>query len=362
MATLFKWADDRFDLSVRWLRCVIRSWKPDVIHSLPLNVGGKLARLALESIPMEERPKWVASAWGSDLYLGVDAPDERENIEYILLHCDAFFADCRRDRQLAVDAGLDKRKLALADAVPGVGGLDLDLFSRIRSSARDRDVIIVPKAFDRPLATRVMPILEALRIADERLEGFEIHLLMCNEAAETWMRRMPESLRRKCRCHPMIPRPELLELMGRARLVVSPSLSDGTPNVMLEAMAAGALPVVSPIDSIQEWVEDGKNGLFARALYPNEIAEAVSRGIADDELFRTAAERNWEIVRRRADRARIREKVLTFYAELIQGGPTAVGDSARETEDTTARDGEFSKRSSSNHASSDDSRASTVLV
>ncbi len=91
---------------------------------------------------------------------------------------------------------------------------------------------------------------------------------------------------------------------------------DGTPNFMLEAMAAGALPILSPIDLIQEWITDGENGLLAHALYPDQVAAAVRRALLDDGLFERAQRLNWEIVCQRADRREVRWEVLEYYRDL----------------------------------------------
>ena len=131
-----------------------------------------------------------------------------------------------------------------------------------------------------------------------------------------WFQTLPEELRARCRLHGRVSREEALELMTRARVVLAPSLSDGVPNSMYEAMAAGALPLVSPLDTIRPLVEEGRNVLFARNLYPGEIADALARALTDDALVDSAAEENLALVRRVADRAEIRTRVVAFYESL----------------------------------------------
>jgi glycosyltransferase involved in cell wall biosynthesis len=139
---------------------------------------------------------------------------------------------------------------------------------------------------------------------------------MCSKNVAAYLRHMPDWLQQQVQCHAMLPQSELFTQMGRARVMIAPSLMDGTPNVMLEAMAAGALPIMSPIDSVQEWITDGENGLLAHALYPDQIAAAVQRGLLDDELFARAQRVNWEIVCQRADRLKVRQEVLEYYSNL----------------------------------------------
>jgi glycosyltransferase involved in cell wall biosynthesis len=314
------WLDSRFNLTVRYLRRTINTWKPDIIHSLSMDKAGKLARLALQGISTENRPKWVVSSYGNDICLDLFDAGKSENIKSILAECDGFIADCERDRQLAVSAGLKPGKLALDRAVPGPGGLDLDGFARLRHALpAARRLILVPKAFEREHANRTLVILEAFRIlGNEFLKDYDIHFNMCSGNVKAYLRQMPDWLQERVHCHGMLPQDELFAQMGQARVVIAPSLIDGTPNVMLEAMAAGALPILSPIDSIREWITDGENGLLAHALYPDQVAAAVRRALLDDELFEKAQRLNWEIVCQRADRRVVRREVLEYYQHLHQ--------------------------------------------
>jgi glycosyltransferase involved in cell wall biosynthesis len=322
LKTFFSWLEDRFSLSILYLRFVIVIWKPEIVHSFSFDSGSKLTRRTLQNLHKKHWPKWVVSAWGSDFYIGIKDPDRRENIKYILSHCNGFFADCQRDLEIAVREGLDPKKVIFENAIPGSGGIDTEYFKKFRKSSEKRNLIVVPKAFSTGYGVTGassgtgITILEALRMIEEDLDEFRIHLVNCSKSVRLWLQTMPDSLRNRCYCHGMVPQDELFRLFSHARVMVSPSLSDGTPNVMLEAMAAGALPIMSPIDSVYEWIEDGENGLLAHALYPDQIALAIRRGLTDDALFERAREKNWEIIRNRANRSKIKEQVCSYYQSL----------------------------------------------
>jgi glycosyltransferase involved in cell wall biosynthesis len=112
----------------------------------------------------------------------------------------------------------------------------------------------------------------------------------------------------------------VFELMSRARVMLAPSLVDGVPNSLYEAMAAGALPIVSPLETIQHVVENERNVLFARNLYPDEIAATLQRAMTDDRLVDSIAEQNLPLVRRIANRQDIKKKVISFYKDIARQG------------------------------------------
>jgi glycosyltransferase involved in cell wall biosynthesis len=139
-----------------------------------------------------------------------------------------------------------------------------------------------------------------------------------NEEARMWFRMLPPHIRESCHGDHRLPRAEVLKMMLRARVMLAPSLVDGMPNSMLEAMAAGALPIVSPLDTIRSVVEHERNVLFARNLYPQEIAEALMRAMSDDRLVDEAAKRNLALVRLIANRPEIQLRVIRWYEELAR--------------------------------------------
>ena len=117
--------------------------------------------------------------------------------------------------------------------------------------------------------------------------------------------------------HARIPRDEVLAKMREARVMLAPSLIDGTPNTMWEAMACGALPIVSPLPTITPLIEADRNALFARNLYPDEICAQLVRAMSDDDLVERISDDNMAVVRRLADRAVVGPGVVAFYRGLL---------------------------------------------
>lgn len=93
---------------------------------------------------------------------------------------------------------------------------------------------------------------------------------------------------------------ELAETLRRAAVWVSIPPSDGAPLSLLEAMASGALPVVSDLESVREWVDPGR-AIFVGTVDAEHLADAVVRGLelAGDGAHVAA---NRRIVEERGDR------------------------------------------------------------
>ena len=95
----------------------------------------------------------------------------------------------------------------------------------------------------------------------------------------------------------------MLSLFCRAEVSVSITDQDGTPNSLLEAMAAGAIPVCGDLPSIREWIEPGRNGFLAAFNEPLAVADALrlALGLSDAERSAIKSE-NGRVIAARAER------------------------------------------------------------
>lgn len=118
-----------------------------------------------------------------------------------------------------------------------------------------------------------------------------------------------------------VTREELAEHLRAACVWVSVPPSDGAPLSLLEAMAAGALPVVADIPSMREWLGESRGVLIAEVT-PEGVAAAILDGFARAADAAVAAA-NRRLVEERADSAANLPRWEGLLARTAQAGARA---------------------------------------
>jgi len=78
--------------------------------------------------------------------------------------------------------------------------------------------------------------------------------------------------------------PEVRAELSRADLFVLPSLAEGIPVVLMEAMASGVPCITSPVNGIPELIQHDRNGLLATPGDADALALQLKRAIEDAGL------------------------------------------------------------------------------
>jgi len=304
-----------------WLSNIIQEWQPDIIHTLGLydNQGGHYYYLVRKKFSLEKYGKWILQLrGGSDLTLRRHDPDLKKQIYEMLMECDQIISDNKINMNYAEEMGIPVEKFSELTPVPGTGGIDTDSLRSTWSkppSLRER-IILWPKVYDCQWSL-TLPVFEAIRMVWDKIKPCKIYMLAATPETRSWYHTLPEEIKQNCLIYERIPRDKVLSLMAKARILLAPSLVDGIPNSLYEAMACGAFPIVSPIATIASLVKNEENVLFARNLYPHELADALVKAMMDDELVDLAASRNLNLVRIFAEREDIAKKLSKYYTKII---------------------------------------------
>jgi glycosyltransferase involved in cell wall biosynthesis len=304
----------------RRIRRAVQRAKPDVVHGLRIPHEATAAMVACPpAVPL------AVSIWGNDLTH--QAPATRlggRATRRVLASTDLLFADCQRDIDLAGTWGL--RSATPTAVLPGGGGIDLarvaeghrKLARQLGDLVGPDDRVVVNARGARPYVRNEV-LLEALSLLAPELDP-RVRVVFIDSAHDGTLCHAIEHhrLSNKIIVLGRLSTGEVLSLFCRAEVSVSITDQDGTPNSLLEAMAAGAIPVCSDLPSIREWIEPGRNGFLAAFSDPLAVADALmlALGLSADErsAIRSA---NGRIIAARAERGSAGQQAAEKYRQLV---------------------------------------------
>jgi glycosyltransferase involved in cell wall biosynthesis len=107
------------------------------------------------------------------------------------------------------------------------------------------------------------------------------------------------------------------QLLAACDIYVLPSLFEGLPVSVLEAMAAGKPVVATAIPGTDEAVLHGRTGLLVPPADPQALAGAIRDVLSDPTLARRLGEAGRERVRQHFSAGRMVERVMGVYEELL---------------------------------------------
>lgn len=195
-------------------------------------------------------------------------------------------------------------------------GVDLQKFTPVPKTPHARFTIL---AVGTLLPCKGLPdLISACRLLADRQLAFEC--LIAGDGPER--RALEEQIQKsdltdRVKILGYVSQEALIPLYQQADVVALPALSEshfGIPNVLLEAMAVKTPVVCTPLPSMVEVLEDGKNGVYIPERSPEILAETLAR-LAHDPATRQAM---GECGRRKIEELFDTEKNVEILAALFQ--------------------------------------------
>jgi glycosyltransferase involved in cell wall biosynthesis len=292
----------RYPLAAPALAGALARFDPDLVDAHFVPNYGLLGALS------GRRPLSVA-AWGSDLLLAANRGVlQRWRARFVLRRADLVLADAANLGRAARDLGADAARVHV---IPW--GVDL---ARFRTTGDREPGLLLSTRMHEPvydletmfgglgpvMARR--PHLHLVIAGDGSLRG---------ELERLAARLLPAG---RFRFAGMVEPPALAAWLARAEIYLSSSRSDSTSVSLLEAMASGALPVVSDIEGNREWVGEGEG---ARLFAPGDAAaltRALERALDEPAWAEGARERNRRVVEERGDGSRNMAHIEALFRAL----------------------------------------------
>lgn len=114
-------------------------------------------------------------------------------------------------------------------------------------------------------------------------------------------------------------RKDAVSFMAIYDVFVLPSLSEGMPYTILEAMALKVPVVATNVFGIKELVANGKTGVLVPPRSSEAITEAVTHLLTHPQKAKAMAEQGYKRVKKSFSAKKMTEKIEQTYLELING-------------------------------------------
>ena len=277
------------------LKSLHRQHDFSVFHAFFINETGFVTTL----LAKETGTPAINSIRGADLHKHVFDPKQLSQITWLLARSDwlTFVSRDLRDRAINLVPEVKNKSTAFWNSIHPI---DFDRFEKPQSDRFDvsqlRGTVIgsVGRFRDKK---GLEYLLDACR---NLLPEYEISLLlvgdMVDKEREYWEREIRNSgIADRIAITGLVDREAALAYLPLMDIFAIPSLHDGCPNALLEAMLAGRAIVGSNVDAIGEIVIDGENGLLVNPCSTEELEVALRKLVAEPQLRQRlgAAARHW---------------------------------------------------------------------
>lgn len=206
--------------------------------------------------------------------------------------------------------------------IPGVG-IDLDKFQKqepTRQKIRDKfgipeDKIILMSVGELTKRKNHIVVIEALAC----LKEYDILYVICGDGPlKAQLRAKAEELGVRDRLKLLGFRKDIAELHKAADIFVFPSLQEGLPVAVMEAMASGLPLVASKIRGNEDLISNNQGGYLIKPRDSEQIAKAIERMILNPKKREKMEKHNFEIIKNYGQKT-VLQKMNEFFDEIVGG-------------------------------------------
>lgn len=275
---VYKRLEGRYDIPIgKAFEKNLLDIQPDVVHSFALQIG------CLPILPVMNKYqnfKWVYSAWGTDLFRPELVGLSIQKVQSILQRIDFLITDNYRDFEISRKLGFENKFLGV---YPGNGGTR---FNHLSKSSSMRDGILIKANQDK--AGEGDLIAKAIYNLRDKLSETSIYFIGASEnCLYKKLAQLPfvEIFKRS----EMLNTEALNSVYSKCFLYVAVSKSDGTPNMLIEALGNG-------LYSIQSNPGNALNELIVENISGNLISTTISQDDLEFYIIK-AVENKSEIIK-----------------------------------------------------------------
>ena len=307
------WVLDRFlanfirgSLLDRWVRVI----QPSFVHAIEIQGAGYLTMRAEKTLVSRSIPLMVTN-WGSDIYWFQRFQRHKKRIRRLLSLASFYAAECERDVPLALEHGFVGKILPV---IPNAGGINSLSVSNFDETLKNRTLIAV-KGYDGWVG-RARVALLAFELIETQVSNLEIVVFSANVRTIMLAARLRRRSSLKIRVFPKnrLSHAEMQKIFYNSLVYVGVSESDGISTSMLEAMAAGAIPVQTHSSCCEEWFKS--SGVSIKKIDPESVAAAILLGLSLARDSKNALT-NLATIRQKANREIVSELAKQHYEAVL---------------------------------------------
>lgn len=211
------------------------------------------------------------------------------------------------------------------DAVVVSNGINRDKFNPGNQFADVRAELGIPSdailvLFVARMTSHKQPLTLVEAFAKVTAENERLHLLMVGDGDEKEAAvALASQLGQAGRIHFQPFRQDVPAVLHAADIFVLPSLWEGLPIGLLEAMAMGKAVIVTDVDGTRELITDGENGLMSVAGDPVSLAEAIRRMAADEAMRLSFGKKVLQKIHDEYNASTMTRKIEDLYLSLYNG-------------------------------------------
>ena len=299
------------------LRQIIEAGQYDLVYC-HTPVGAMLGRLASIPSRKKNKTKVIYMAHGFHFYSGAPIlnwmlyyPVEK----FLSRFTDGLITINQEDYKRAQKFHAGKNVL-----IPGVG-IDLEKFQKKEPTRQEirkmlgisEEQIVLLSVGELSRRKNHMVVVEAL----EQLKKYNILYLICGDGPlSSQLRARAEELGVEDRLQLLGFRNDVPDIYKAADIFVFPSLQEGLPVALMEAMASGLPIIASRIRGNEDLISDDRSGYLVKAQDSVAIAEAVSEMIQKPSKRRKTAAYNYDLIKNYGLTA-VSQKIEEFFNERV---------------------------------------------
>jgi len=297
----------------KFLKKIIAEIKPDILHGGYASISGFISALT-------HFHPFLLMPWGSDILFDPQTSIAiNKLVTYSVRNSDMITCDAERVKKILVD----KYKYDPSKIVVFPWGIDLNLFSNSENTSirgklgwQDEKIVICTRKHRKIYGIEYLIKAVPRIIREEPSARF---LFVGDGPLTNRYKRMVNNLGivEYVKFIGYVENDILPQYLNASDIYVSSSLSDGTSISLLEAMACGLPAVVTDVEAILEWIEDGYNGLVCQKKSSDSLAKNILILLKDDSLKKKFGKINRGIAEERADWSKNFSKLEKMYSLLV---------------------------------------------